>query len=70
MEMQSESNEVRAEWLDYPSAERYSGLSRTTLWRLVKSERLPAARVGRSVRISRQALDEFMQASAQQLRLF
>ena len=68
--MQSESNEVRPEWLDYPSAERYSGLSRTTLWRLVKTKRLPAARVGRSVRISRQALDEFMQASARQLKLF
>jgi hypothetical protein len=37
---------VEAEWVDYPTAERYSGLSHVTLWRRVKSGELKAARVG------------------------
>jgi hypothetical protein len=28
---------VEAEWVSYPSAEKFSGLSHTTLWRLVGS---------------------------------
>jgi hypothetical protein len=42
---------VEPEWVDYPTAERFSSLSHTTLWRYVSSGELKAARVGRSVRI-------------------
>jgi excisionase family DNA binding protein len=42
---------VQQMWINYPEAERYSGLSHTTLWRYVSSGELKAARVGRSVRI-------------------
>jgi excisionase family DNA binding protein len=56
--------QVEAEWVDYPTAERYSGLSHVTLWRRVKSGELKAARVGRSVRIHLPSLREFMEAAA------
>jgi excisionase family DNA binding protein len=49
------------EWLSYPEAERYCGLSHTTLWRYVSSGEIRAARVGRSVRIHLPSLREFME---------
>lgn len=56
---------VQQEWLSYPDAERYSGLSHTTLWRYVTSGELKAARVGRSVRIHLPTLREFMEAASE-----
>ena len=55
---------VEAEWISYPEAERYSGLSHTTLWRYVTSGELKAARVGRSVRIHLPSLREFMEQAS------
>jgi excisionase family DNA binding protein len=56
---------VRQEWITYAEAERYSGLSRTTLWRRITHGDLKVAKVGRSVRIYLPNLYEFMnQASA------
>ena len=52
---------VHKEWINYTEAERYSGLSHTTLWRYVNSGELKAARVGRSVRIHLPSLREFME---------
>jgi excisionase family DNA binding protein len=52
---------VQQEWVDYPTAERFSGLSHTTLWRYVSSGQLKAARVGRSVRIHLPSLRLFME---------
>ena len=52
---------VEPEWVDYPTAERYSGLSHVSLWRRVKNAELKAARVGRSVRIHLPSLREFME---------
>ncbi len=57
---------VEAEWVDYPTAERYSGLSHTTLWRYVSSGELKAARVGRSVRIHLPSLREFMERASEE----
>jgi excisionase family DNA binding protein len=56
---------VQQEWVSYPEAERYSGLSHTTLWRYVSTGQLKAARVGRSVRIHLPSLREFMERSAE-----
>jgi excisionase family DNA binding protein len=56
---------VQQEWLSYPEAARYSGLSHTTLWRYVTSGELKAARVGRSVRIHLPTLREFMEAASE-----
>ncbi len=55
---------VRQEWISYPEAERYSGLSHTTLWRYVSTGQLKAARVGRSVRIHFPSLKAFMEEKA------
>lgn len=52
---------VVPEWVDYPTAERYSGLSHTTLWRYVSSGEIKAARVGRSVRLHLPTLRSFME---------
>ncbi len=51
-------------WIDYPTAERYSGLSHTTLWRYVSSGEIRSARIGRSVRISFPSLRQFMEKKA------
>jgi excisionase family DNA binding protein len=56
---------VQQEWVSYPEAERYSGLSHTTLWRYVTSGELKAARVGRSVRIHLPSLREFMEQASE-----
>ena len=50
------------EWLSYPAAVHYCGLSRVTLWRLVESGEIEAARIGRAVRISRASLETFMRS--------
>jgi excisionase family DNA binding protein len=55
---------VWQEWISYPEAERYSGLSHTTIWRYVGSGDLKAARVGRSVRIHLPSLQAFMEQKA------
>ena len=55
---------VRQEWISYSEAERYSGLSHTTIWRYVGSGDLKAARVGRSVRIHLPSLQAFMEQKA------
>ena len=52
-------------WADYPTCERYSGLSHTTLWRLVKSGEVRSARIGRSVRIDLRSLERFMEAASE-----
>jgi len=55
---------VRQEWIAYPEAECYSGLSHTTIWRYVSTGQLKAARVGRSVRIHLPSLKQFMEEKA------
>jgi predicted DNA-binding transcriptional regulator AlpA len=61
---------VLQEWVSYPEAERYSGLSHTTLWRYVtrgdlRLGKLKAARIGRSVRIHLPSLREFMERASE-----
>lgn len=56
--------EVSEEWVDYPTAEKYCGLSHTTLWHYVVAREIKAARVGRSVRIHLPSLREFMEGRA------
>jgi len=55
---------LEPEWASYPEAEKYCGLSHTTLWRYVSSGELKAARVGKSVRIHLPSLREFMEGRA------
>jgi len=58
------TEQVTPEWVSYPEAERFSGLSHTTLWRYMSTGQLKAARVGRSVRIHLPSLKEFMEEKA------
>lgn len=55
--------EVEREWVTYRQAEELSGLSRTTLWRLVRAGEVKAAKVGRAVRINCGSLDAYMRRS-------
>lgn len=52
--------EVTREWVTYKQAEEISGLSRTTLRKLVDEGEIKVRRVGRAVRINRASLDAYM----------
>ncbi len=56
------STEVRAEYVNYPNAERMTGLSRVTLWKHVKVGEIKASHVGRAVRINVESLRAFMES--------
>jgi excisionase family DNA binding protein len=55
------AQEVQPAWLRYPEAERLAGLGRSTLWKLVRSGDIQAAKVGKAVRINRRSLEEYME---------
>jgi excisionase family DNA binding protein len=61
-EMQAE---VNREWLTYKEAEELSGLSRTTLWKLLGAGEIKAARVGRAVRINRRSIDDYLMRASE-----
>jgi len=52
--------EMTQKWGTYRQAEELSGLSRTTLWRLISAGEVEAAKVGRAVRINLRSLDAYM----------
>ncbi len=52
--------EITREWVTYRQAEEISGLSRTTLRKLVAAGDVRIRRVGRAVRINRESLDAYM----------
>ncbi len=56
--------EVTREWVTYRQAEEISGLSRTTLRKLVEGNEIRIKRVGRAVRINRASLDAYMNAES------
>ena len=53
---------IERQWLTYYEAQELAGLGRTKLWQLIAAGDLPAAKVGRSVRISREGLQEYMRS--------
>ena len=54
--------QVTHEWVTYRQAEEITGLSRTTLRKLVGEGEIRIRRVGRAVRINRATLDAYMNA--------
>jgi excisionase family DNA binding protein len=58
--------QVTREWVTYKQAEELSGLSRTTLWKLLHTREIKAARVGRAVRINRRSLDEYLERASEE----
>lgn len=61
MKMQTD---ITREWVSYKQAEELSGLSRTTLWKLVGAGEIQAARIGRAVRLNRASLDACLRRSS------
>ena len=57
--------EVTREWVTYREAEELSGLSRTTLWKLLSAGEVKAARVGRAVRINRRSIDGYLERASE-----
>jgi excisionase family DNA binding protein len=57
--------EITREWVTYKQAEELSGLSRTTLWKLLSAGEIKAARVGRAVRVNRRSLDEYLERASE-----
>ena len=57
--------EVTREWVTYKQAEELSGLSRTTLWKLLGAGEIKAARIGRAVRINRRSLDGYLDRASE-----
>jgi excisionase family DNA binding protein len=56
-----ESNgEAQPLWIDYTQAKGITGLSRGTLWKLVSSGKVEAAKVGSRVLISRESLLSYL----------
>ena len=58
-----ETRKVEKAWISYTEAQRYAGIGRTKLWQLVSSRKIRAAKVGRSVRINRESLEQFLEHS-------
>jgi excisionase family DNA binding protein len=57
--------EITREWVTYKQAEELSGLSRTTLWKLLSAGEIKAARVGRAVRTNRQSIDDYLERASE-----
>ena len=57
--------QMTREWVTYKQTEELSGLSRTTLWKLLSAGELKAARVVRAVRINRRSLDEYLDRASE-----
>jgi excisionase family DNA binding protein len=57
-----EQAEITPRYLTYRQAEELTGLSRQTVWRLIKTGHVRAFKVGRSVKIERRSLEAYVQA--------
>jgi excisionase family DNA binding protein len=57
--------ELQREWLTYAEAQTVSGLGRTTLWKLLNSGEIKAARVGRAIRLNRRSLEEYLERASE-----
>jgi excisionase family DNA binding protein len=53
-------NTEQRRWISYREAQEAVDLSRGTLWKLVESGRVPAAKVGRRVLIDRTGLENYL----------
>lgn len=51
-------------WYSYREAQEYAGIGRTKLWELISSGQLQASKIGRSVRISKTSLDEYLESQS------
>jgi len=63
---------VNQVWVSYLEAQLFSGLSQGTLRRLVRADQLRGTKIGRSNKIDKHSLEDYMRnhGYAEQLRLF
>lgn len=52
---------VEREWISYREATNLTGLSRGTIWKIIASGQIRAAKVGKAVRINRRSLEQYLQ---------
>jgi excisionase family DNA binding protein len=57
--------QVTRQWVTYRQAKEITGLSRTTLRKLVDEGEIQIRRVGRAVRINRESLDAYMRGDTE-----
>jgi len=55
-----EKPQIKAEWVSYKIAMKITGLSRVTIYKLVKNGLIPASKQGRAVRLHRKSIDALM----------
>jgi excisionase family DNA binding protein len=55
-----ETTQIKPEWVSYRDAQKITGLSRVTLWKMTRDGLIPASRQGRAVRLHRESLDKVM----------
>ncbi len=55
---------IERQWLSPAEVHDYAGIGRTKLWELLSSSAVEGAKVGRSVKVSRRSLDEYMRRNA------
>lgn len=48
-------------WMTVMETSRYLQLSETTLRNMIKHNKVPSVKIGRSIRINRNTLDQFLQ---------
>ena len=51
---------VERQWLSYQEITEIYGISRGTVWKLISAGEIKAAKIGRSVRISRGSIEQFL----------
>lgn len=59
-----EATVVQKSWLSPAEVREYAGIGRTKLWELLSEGSLDGAKVGRSVKVSRRSIDEFMKRNS------
>jgi len=52
--------DVERQWLSYQETTEIYGISRGTVWKLISGGEIRAAKIGRSVRISRSSLEQYL----------
>jgi excisionase family DNA binding protein len=48
------------QWLSYQEIREIYGISRGTVWKLISAGEIRAAKIGRSVRISRGSIEQYL----------
>lgn len=59
-----EATVVEKAWLSPNEVQAYAGIGRTKLWELLSRSEIEGAKVGRSVKVSRASIDEYMRRNA------